>query len=228
MNPPEVTPADREPRRLRSARVGAVVGVLLALSACSAGPSGSPSPSSLAPAPVVTPPLTDPSEPIPDDLAPTPSAPSRAPAAAPAPPPLPAAGSGVGAVAATGTGSITAGGKPAASTPFRLTASIVRPLAAPGSAGVLRITVTNPGSRTLEVTSVDVQPGRPSARGCLTEWLTVGRFRSGSGQRLVVAAGRSASIDLRIGLVNLPDVNQDACKGARFPLSLSGSARETS
>jgi len=52
--------------------------------------------------------------------------------------------------------------------------------------------------------------------------VNVGNYLYTSGAPIMIGAESSTQIELPIKLLDLPAVNQDACKGATFTLSLSG------
>jgi hypothetical protein len=94
-----------------------------------------------------------------------------------------------------------------------------------GEPGSLVITVVNPNDSDIVVQSVVVDVLEPSDAGCLAEWLTVGGYSSATDPPLVVAANGTGRLVVPYMLVDLATTNQDACKGATFPLSISGSGR---
>lgn len=93
-----------------------------------------------------------------------------------------------------------------------------------GESGALVITVTNPHAHTVVIDQVDVRVQEPpSAPGCKAAWLKVGSF--GADDEVQIPSGDTARLTLPYELLDLPLVNQDACKGAEFPLVISGSGR---
>lgn len=94
-----------------------------------------------------------------------------------------------------------------------------------GEPGSLVITVVNPNDADIAVQLVTVDVLQPSEEGCLAEWLTVGGYAAATDPPLVVAADSTTRLVVPYMLVDLPTTNQDACKGASFPLSISGSGR---
>lgn len=94
-----------------------------------------------------------------------------------------------------------------------------------GEPGSLVITVVNPNDSDIVVQSVAVDVLSPSEEGCLAEWLTVGGYEAATGPPLSVEANGTARLIVPYMLVDLAATNQDACKGASFPLSITGSGR---
>jgi hypothetical protein len=94
-----------------------------------------------------------------------------------------------------------------------------------GEPGSLVITVVNPNDAAIAVQSVTVDVLSPSEEGCLAEWLTVGGYSAATDPPLLVAANGTARLVVPYMLVDLAATNQDACKGASFPLSITGSGR---
>lgn len=94
-----------------------------------------------------------------------------------------------------------------------------------GEPGSLVITVVNPNDSDIVVQSVTVDVLSPSEEGCLAEWLTVGGYSAATDPPLSVDANGTARLVVPYMLVDLAATNQDACKGASFPLSITGSGR---
>jgi hypothetical protein len=94
-----------------------------------------------------------------------------------------------------------------------------------GEPGSLVITVVNPNDSDIVVQSVTVDVLSPSEEGCLAEWLTIGGYSAATDPPLSVAANGTARLVVPYMLVDLAATNQDACKGASFPLSITGSGR---
>jgi hypothetical protein len=103
---------------------------------------------------------------------------------------------------------------------FRLTASMAAPLI-PGRPGTLRVIAANPESVDLRLTGVTVTVAAPAAAGCSPEWLQISEW---SGDRPLPAKA-TATVDLTAVLLDLPDVDQTACRGGAFPLRLDGTGR---
>ena len=93
-----------------------------------------------------------------------------------------------------------------------------------GESGLLVITVANPHEHAVVIDQLAVTvQAPPAAPGCNPAWLRVGAF--GSDDEVTIAPGGTARLTLPYELLDLPSVNQDACKGAEFPLLISGSGR---
>ena len=104
-----------------------------------------------------------------------------------------------------------------------LTSKLSAPLR-PGRERALYVTVRNPNPFAVDLFRVDVRVDPPPVVGCLTEWVKTGRYRFGGGTPRRIAGGTSAVVNLPIELVDLVDVDQNACQGTYFPLRLSGVA----
>jgi hypothetical protein len=96
-----------------------------------------------------------------------------------------------------------------------------------GEPGSLVVTVVNPGERPVELISIVSTVLPPTAQGCLASWLHVDDYSSASDRAVTVPGHGSASVRLAFTLVDLPDQNQDACKGATFALTLTGAGNVT-
>jgi hypothetical protein len=92
----------------------------------------------------------------------------------------------------------------------------------PGVQRTMFVTVFNPNAFATQLYRVDVEVGGSSNAQCLSDWVNVGKYLYTSGAPTMINAQSSAQIELPIKLLDLPSVNQDACKGATFTLSLSG------
>jgi hypothetical protein len=96
----------------------------------------------------------------------------------------------------------------------------------PGVERTLRVNLANKMSKPLLVSGVTVKVKRPSAAGCLPNWVKAKPFKATKKKPpITLKPGRKASIRLPIILKNLKTVNQDACKSTRFPLTVTASAR---
>jgi hypothetical protein len=99
----------------------------------------------------------------------------------------------------------------------------------PGVATVIRLTLTNPNGVLIYVTGLKVTVSKdPAGCGSQTNLRIVQSSASGSGPIAVPPRGTitlaTAPLAPQVTLLNLPDVNQDACKGKAFALTYSGSA----
>ncbi len=92
----------------------------------------------------------------------------------------------------------------------------------PGVQRTLFVTAFNPNPFAAQLYRVDVEVGGSSNAQCLADWVNVGNYLYTSGAPIMIGAESSTQIELPIKLLDLPAVNQDACKGATFTLSLSG------
>jgi hypothetical protein len=99
----------------------------------------------------------------------------------------------------------------------------------PGTTTVVRLTLTNPNGVPIYVTSLKIVVSKDPA-GCSsqTNLRIVQSNVSGASPITIPARGAitlaTAPRAPQITLLNLPDVNQDACKGKAFTLTYSGSA----
>jgi hypothetical protein len=93
-----------------------------------------------------------------------------------------------------------------------------------GEPGRLVVTISNPHEHPIRLDSLDVTVLEPSRPGCRAEWLSVSEYATDTAP-VTIPAKESARITLGYTLVDLVGTNQDACKGATFPLSISGSGR---
>jgi len=93
-----------------------------------------------------------------------------------------------------------------------------------GKPGRLVITVTNPTADPLVVDDLTIDVLEPSRPGCRADWFSVG-FDDRQPAVVTVPAGESVRVSVTYRLVDLAGINQDACQGATFPLSISGTGR---
>jgi hypothetical protein len=109
---------------------------------------------------------------------------------------------------------------------LRLTSKVLGAPLAPGFSRTLRVSVKNPYPFALRITSIKAVTRSTSKVGCSPRWFTVKAFKTTSLKKaLPVKARKSATKNLAITFVNLPTVNQDACKQATYRLALSAVAR---
>jgi hypothetical protein len=109
--------------------------------------------------------------------------------------------------------------------PFTMTASLGGSPVLIGETRDLVVTVRNPNGSALDLRSVTATPRSPSAPGCLASWVSVGSYDASRDAVVRVPARGTATVTLTFELVNLASVNQNACQGATFPLTLGGSGR---
>jgi hypothetical protein len=97
----------------------------------------------------------------------------------------------------------------------------------PGVRRPLKVTMANPFSQRVKVTSVTVKVGKPAAAGCQRSWVTTKNFQASKKKKpIVIAPHRRATVLLAVTLKNLPTVNQDVCKSTRIPLKVRAVARQ--
>jgi len=108
-----------------------------------------------------------------------------------------------------------------------LTSSVEHALR-PGERRTLTVTIRNGHPWPVHLLRADVRPEQPAdAPGCDPSWVKVERYRhTGDDNRVVIGGRATTNLELAIELVDLVDVNQDACKGVEFPLTLSARGAE--
>lgn len=89
------------------------------------------------------------------------------------------------------------------------------PALSPGRPGVLEVVVT--GDRAARITGIEVRVGDASPQ-CLADNVAVADFDAGAASSYVVEPGRATSVPLAIMMLD-KDSDQDACKGATFPMT---------
>jgi hypothetical protein len=101
----------------------------------------------------------------------------------------------------------------------------------PGAEQTIRLTISNPNVMTIYVTALRViLPTDSTPAGCTTATnIELVQSNATAANPIVVAAGASVVLTSAprapvITLLNLPDVNQDVCKGKTFRLTFWGSA----
>lgn len=113
--------------------------------------------------------------------------------------------------------------------PFMVEGDLTGELA-PGISSPLHLTITNPNSQAITITSlhVTVQPGSTKA-GCDGTTNTQVTQSNVSESNTLKVAGKGGKVTIPSGTVTAPEVlmkdlatNQDACKGASFTFSYSG------
>ncbi len=101
----------------------------------------------------------------------------------------------------------------------------------PGRLTVIQLTLTNPNPDALEVTSITVTADGGTRSGCPSSTnLQIVQSSVSVDNPLALPPGSSltltdAPLAPEIGLLNVPSVNQDACKGASFALHYTGTAQ---
>jgi hypothetical protein len=101
----------------------------------------------------------------------------------------------------------------------------------PGVTAPIRLTLTNPNDVSIYVTRLSVTVAPDSTpTGCRTaDNLDLTQSNASATDPIVVPAGGAVTLTTaprapQITLLNLPNVNQDVCKGKAFTLTYSGSA----
>jgi hypothetical protein len=107
---------------------------------------------------------------------------------------------------------------------------------APGKPVQLDVIVDNSANnQALQVTGVSGTVGTPTGAGapstgrpaCSSAWATVTPYSFKSGMTPIVApAGGRATVSLTVTFNDSPTINQDTCKGATFPIALSGTGQQ--
>jgi len=96
----------------------------------------------------------------------------------------------------------------------------------PGARRAMRVTVANPFGFAVRVMQIRPTTRSTSVVGCRPGWFKPTRFVTKKlRQGLLVKPHRTSVKKLSIRMVNLPTVNQDACKSARYTVSLRAVAR---
>lgn len=140
-----------------------------------------------------------------------------------------AGGAAMGGGSVSGNASSKGGGNSGSSQGHSLdvTGTVVGPVA-PGRTASLAVTLTNPNSQAILVSTVSGTitavtsgslPGRPT---CDKNWYSLGTY-TGS---LRLESGARTTVQLPLVLANLSDVNQDNCKGATFTYTFSAAAQQ--
>ncbi len=118
----------------------------------------------------------------------------------------------------TGSTSATGNGTALTSPGPLVTSSRVIGTVGPSNPATLLLVLSNPGQSAVRVTALSAQvtavagSPTPGAPDCSKDWYHVAPF---SGSR-TIAPGGQATIELAITFDDLPAVNQDSCKGARY------------
>lgn len=146
-----------------------------------------------------------------------------------------AAGSTTGSNNGCGNGNGGTSGQKDCSNPakaFSLSGAVNGPLA-PGLSRQLLVTVSNPNNQPMQVTKISVTVGnptgglgRPSLPACVKGWVSSVNYLYVSGTKTIAPANGAVVVSLPISLVNLSATNQDNCKGATFPISLTGEGQQ--
>jgi hypothetical protein len=102
---------------------------------------------------------------------------------------------------------------------------------APGRVVPIRLTLTNPNGAPIQVTSLVMTISADSTPGGCSSAANIRLTQSNASAANPITVPGGGSVTLETGprapqieLLNLPDVNQDVCKGKTFTLTYSGSA----
>jgi hypothetical protein len=109
------------------------------------------------------------------------------------------------------------------SQPFQISGNVPSPLYPGAAAQGFQVTITNPNSFAIRVTSlgsVGIQP--VNAPGCLSSWFQVTLPSVPSGGITIAANGGTATLSATARMLNV-DMPQDACKSKQLTLSYTGS-----
>jgi hypothetical protein len=105
---------------------------------------------------------------------------------------------------------------------------VVQGMLAPNAPATLVVTIGNPNSQDILVTSVSgsvtsvTSAGDTGKPACSTTWFHVGSF-SGS---LLITKNHSGTVSLPVTLDNFATVNQDNCKRSTYTFSFTAQARQ--
>jgi hypothetical protein len=105
----------------------------------------------------------------------------------------------------------------------KLSAKVLKGPLLPGAKHPLKVTIANPTSKSMLVSGITVKAAKPKGfPGCKPSWVKATPFKAKKKIKpLVVKPHKKVVKKLSISFTNLTTVNQDACKGARFPLKIS-------
>ena len=109
-------------------------------------------------------------------------------------------------------------------TAFSLAAQVTSAPLRIGSASTLLVTIKNPSTQAMRVTSLNARAVSIFNQKCKGAWIQVRRYSASATLGALVPARSTRTLRLAIRLTNLPSVNQDACKNVTLPLVLSGQA----
>lgn len=107
---------------------------------------------------------------------------------------------------------------------FTLSAKLVGAPLSIGHSSQLLVTVKNPSTSAIRVTSLSGRAVSIFNQKCRGAWIQVRKYTASSALGAYVPARSSRNLRLTIRLVNTPTTNQDACKNTNVPLVLTGSA----
>lgn len=126
---------------------------------------------------------------------------------------------------ANGNGTGKGNGNGTSGHPLTVTGAVSGSLA-PGLPRTLTVTVDNARNQAVNLRSVtasitSVTGGSDSTKPpCSRDWFSVGSYAGNQ----PIAKGQKGQVELPLTLTNLPSVNQDNCKGARYSLAFTATA----
>ena len=138
-------------------------------------------------------------------------------------PSAPLATTAAGGLPGSGEGTITGvtGGR------FLISVSDSTPSLQLGVRDGLRIRLTNPTDQDLMLATLTTTVLDRGDDRCRAEWFEVGDYDAKVDDPVSIPAGGDSAVTVSLRLVNLSDVNQDACQGASIPIRLTGTASLT-
>ena len=109
--------------------------------------------------------------------------------------------------------------------PLRFDAELDEGPLALGQAGHVVVTVHNDNDVPIRLESTSVEVTQTSDPRCQPAWLRFATYEPRRARVVTIDPAGSASLTLGYTLQDLAKVNQDACKGARFTLAITGQGR---
>jgi hypothetical protein len=109
---------------------------------------------------------------------------------------------------------------------LRLTVKVLGKPIYPGARRTVKVAIANPFGFAVRVVQVKATTRSTTVAGCRPRWFRSTAFSTKKLRKgVLVKAHRKGTKKLTIRMVDLPTVNQDACKSARYTLSLRAVAR---
>lgn len=105
---------------------------------------------------------------------------------------------------------------------FSLSAKVVGHPLTIGQYSTLLVTVKNPTTASMRVTSLSARSVSIFNKTCKGAWVQVRRYAANATMGALVPARGTRSIRMSIRLANIPGISQDGCKNINLPLVLSG------